>query len=36
MPTKNGQGATNVIIKNADTNDTIAEKTVEGGRFAFI
>lgn len=31
MPTKNGQGATNVIIKNADTNDTIAEKTVEGG-----
>ncbi|MFY4838714.1 LPXTG-anchored aggregation protein SasC [Staphylococcus aureus] len=30
MPTKNGQGATNVIIKNADTNDTIAEKTVEG------
>lgn len=29
--TKNGQGATNVIIKNADTNDTIAEKTVEGG-----
>lgn len=30
-PTKNGQGATNVIIKNADTNDTIAEKTVEGG-----
>ncbi|HFV7635994.1 TPA: LPXTG-anchored aggregation protein SasC [Staphylococcus aureus] len=32
MPTKNGQGATNVIIKNADTNDTIAEKTVEGGQ----
>ncbi|HCZ7147207.1 TPA: LPXTG-anchored repetitive surface protein SasC [Staphylococcus aureus] len=31
MTTKNGQGATNVIIKNADTNDTIAEKTVEGG-----
>lgn len=31
IPTKNGQGATNVIIKNADTNDTIAEKTVEGG-----
>ncbi|HDG6267981.1 TPA: LPXTG-anchored repetitive surface protein SasC [Staphylococcus aureus] len=31
MSTKNGQGATNVIIKNADTNDTIAEKTVEGG-----
>ncbi|HFE2161985.1 LPXTG-anchored repetitive surface protein SasC [Staphylococcus aureus] len=31
MPTKNGQGATNVIIKNADNNDTIAEKTVEGG-----
>ncbi|HII0248121.1 TPA: LPXTG-anchored aggregation protein SasC [Staphylococcus aureus] len=31
MPTKNGRGATNVIIKNADTNDTIAEKTVEGG-----
>lgn len=31
MPTKNGQGATNVIIKNTDTNDTIAEKTVEGG-----
>ncbi|HHQ6831273.1 TPA: LPXTG-anchored aggregation protein SasC [Staphylococcus aureus] len=31
MPTKNGQGATNVIIKNADTNDTIAEKTVKGG-----
>ncbi|UVJ27736.1 LPXTG-anchored aggregation protein SasC [Staphylococcus aureus] len=31
MPTKNGQGATNVIIKNADTNDTIAKKTVEGG-----
>lgn len=31
MPTKNGQGATNVIIKNADTNDTNAEKTVEGG-----
>lgn len=31
MPTKNGQAATNVIIKNADTNDTIAEKTVEGG-----
>ncbi|HCW7950013.1 TPA: LPXTG-anchored repetitive surface protein SasC [Staphylococcus aureus] len=31
MPTKNGQGATNVIIKNADTNVTIAEKTVEGG-----
>lgn len=31
MPTKNGQRATNVIIKNADTNDTIAEKTVEGG-----
>ncbi|MFK3369854.1 LPXTG-anchored repetitive surface protein SasC [Staphylococcus aureus] len=31
MPTKNGQGATNAIIKNADTNDTIAEKTVEGG-----
>ncbi|HDE7440470.1 TPA: LPXTG-anchored aggregation protein SasC [Staphylococcus aureus] len=31
MPTKNGQGATNIIIKNADTNDTIAEKTVEGG-----
>ncbi|HDC8008607.1 TPA: LPXTG-anchored repetitive surface protein SasC [Staphylococcus aureus] len=31
MPTKNGQGATNVIIKNADTNDTIVEKTVEGG-----
>ncbi|HFE5866639.1 TPA: LPXTG-anchored aggregation protein SasC [Staphylococcus aureus] len=31
MPTKNGQGATYVIIKNADTNDTIAEKTVEGG-----
>ncbi|HDE6446526.1 TPA: LPXTG-anchored repetitive surface protein SasC [Staphylococcus aureus] len=31
MPTKSGQGATNVIIKNADTNDTIAEKTVEGG-----
>lgn len=30
MSTKNGQGATNVIIKNADTNDTIAEKTVEG------
>ncbi|MBH4784748.1 LPXTG-anchored repetitive surface protein SasC [Staphylococcus aureus] len=30
MTTKNGQGATNVIIKNADTNDTIAEKTVEG------
>lgn len=31
MSTKNGQGATNVIIKNADTNDRIAEKTVEGG-----
>ncbi|HDK3250952.1 TPA: LPXTG-anchored repetitive surface protein SasC [Staphylococcus aureus] len=31
MTTKNGQGATNVIIKNADTNDTIAEKTFEGG-----
>ncbi|HDA6194549.1 TPA: LPXTG-anchored repetitive surface protein SasC [Staphylococcus aureus] len=31
MTTKNGQGATKVIIKNADTNDTIAEKTVEGG-----
>ncbi|WP_444424745.1 LPXTG-anchored aggregation protein SasC [Staphylococcus aureus] len=31
MTTKNYQGTTNVIIKNADTNDTIAEKTVEGG-----
>lgn len=31
MTTKNYQGVTNVIIKNADTNDTIAEKTVEGG-----
>ncbi len=32
MTTKNGQGATNVIIKNADTNDTIAEKTVRKRR----
>ncbi|WP_440862000.1 LPXTG-anchored aggregation protein SasC [Staphylococcus aureus] len=31
MPTKNGQGATNVIIKNGATNDTIAEKTIEDG-----
>lgn len=31
MPTKNGQGATNVIIKNGVTNDTIAEKTIEDG-----
>ncbi|MBR9322325.1 LPXTG-anchored repetitive surface protein SasC [Staphylococcus aureus] len=31
MTTKNYQGVTNLIIKNADTNDTIAEKTVEGG-----
>ncbi|MBR9443549.1 LPXTG-anchored repetitive surface protein SasC, partial [Staphylococcus aureus] len=31
MTTKNYQGMTNLIIKNADTNDTIAEKTVEGG-----
>lgn len=31
MPTKNAQGATNVIIKNGVTNDTIAEKTIEDG-----
>lgn len=31
MPTKNGQGATNVIIKNGVTNDMIAEKTIEDG-----